>query len=121
MNDRRVNAIRNALEAFVESTDATSRLARWGEGDPIPDSLRVAAAQLQANKKAADELAQGSVSGTPAIVHRLTVTSSAIKSLSTAYQEFLACTGEAGADLSAALSNLDDAIDSARETLRTLD
>jgi hypothetical protein len=121
MNDRRVNAIRNALEAFVESIDAVSRLARWGEGDPVPDSLRLAASQLEANRKTADDLAQGTVSGTPAIVHRLTVTSSAIKNLSAGYREFLACKSEPSGDLSAALSNLDDAIDSARETLRTLD
>jgi hypothetical protein len=121
MNDRRVCAIRNALEAFVESVDATSRIARWGNSDPVPDSLRLAAAELEARKKAANSLTVGSVSGAPVIVHRLSASSSAIKRLSTAYEEFLTCKLDPQNDVAIALENLDAAIDSANETLRTLE
>ena len=121
MNDRRVIAIRNALEAFVESVDATSRIARWGQLDPVPDSLRQAAAQIETNKKAANNLTVDKASGAPAIVHRLSVSSSAIRSLSAAYDEFLSCKLNPTNDISVALANLDAAIDSANETLRNLE
>ncbi len=121
MNDRRVTAIRNALEALVESIDATLRIARWDISDPLPDSLRLAAAQLEANLKVANELARGNVSGTPAIVHRLTVSSAAVQRLTTAYQEFVNLKGGEAADLATARENLDAAIDSANEDMRNLE
>ena len=121
MNDRRVNAIRNALEAFVESVDATSRIERWGHLDPVPDSLRHAAAQLQARQEAANHLTVDTASGAPAIVHRLSVLSSASKHLSAACEEFVTCKLDPKNDIAIALENLDAAIDSVNETLRTLE
>ncbi len=121
MNDRRVNAIRNALEALIESVDATSRIARWGQQDPVPDSLRQAAERLEANRKAANSLTLDRASGAPAIVHRLSASTSAIRSLSAAYDEFLGCRLDPNNDISNALENLDAAIDSANETLRNLE
>lgn len=121
MNDRRVYAIRNALEAFIEAVDATSRIARWTDQDPIPDSLRRAAAQLEACKKAANDLVLDKVSGTPAIVHRLSASSTTIRNLSAAYEEFLTCKLDPTNDVALALQNLDAAIDSANEMLRTLE
>jgi len=121
MNDRRVNAIRTALEAFIESVDATSRIARWGQTEPVPDSLRQAAAQVEANKKTANSLTLDKASGAPAIVHRLSLSSNAIRSLSAAYDEFLNCKLDPANSTSLALANLDAAIDSANETLRQLD
>jgi hypothetical protein len=121
MNDRRVTAIRNALEAFVESVNATSRIARWGQLEPVPDSLRQAAGEVEANKKAANVLTVDKAFGAPAIVHRLAVSSSAIRNLSAAYDEFLSCKLDPSNDISVALANLDAAIDSANATLRNLD
>jgi hypothetical protein len=121
MNDRRVCAIRNALEDFVESVDATSRIARWGNIDPVPDSLRHAAAELGARRKTANDLAMGGVSGAPVIVRRLSASSSAIKRLSNAYEEFLTRKRDPENDVAIALKELDAAIDSANETLRMLD
>lgn len=121
MNDRRVCAIRDALEAFVESVDATSRIARWGADDPVPESLRDAAAQLKARQKAANDLTVDKASGAPAIVHRLATSSRAIRQLSTACDEFLNCSLDPKNDIATALENLDAAIDSVHETLRSLD
>ena len=121
MNDRRVYAIRNALEAFIEAVDATSRIARWGNLDPVPDSLRYAAAQLEACKKAANDLVVDKASGTPAIVHKLSTSSTTIRNLSAAYEEFQACKLDTTNDISVALENLDAAIDSANEMVRILE
>ena len=121
MNDRRVTAIRNALEALVESIDASLRIAKWDISDPLPDSLRLAATQLEANLKLATELARGNVSGAPAIVHRLTVTSAAVQRLAAAYKEFESLKGGEAIELAAARENLDAAIDSANEDMRNLD
>lgn len=121
MNDRRVCAIRDALEAFVESVDATSRIARWGADDPVPESLQDAAAKLKARQKAANDLTVDKASGAPAIVHRLATSSSAIRQLSTACEEFLSCKLDPNNDITTALENLDAAIDSVHETLRSLD
>lgn len=121
MNDRRVSAIRDALEAFVESVDATSRIARWDQTEPLPDSLREAAAEVDAIRTAANKLTVDRALGAPAIVHRLTVSSSAIRRLSAAYEEFLSCKLDPANDITVALANLDAAIDTANETLRYLE
>ncbi len=120
MNDRRVSEIRKALEAFIESVDATSRLARWGQEDPIPDSLRLAAAEAAAAMRAAVKLTVDKPFGTPAIVHRLSASTGAIRTLAAAYDEFLSQKGDSGNDLTLALENLDAAIDNANEILRGL-
>ncbi len=120
MNDRRVNAIRDALEAFVESVDATSRIARWGQLESVPDSLRRVAARLEANKKLANNLVIDNAIGAPGIVQRLSLSSSAIRMLSTAYDEFSSRRLDPSTDISVALADLDAAIDSANEALRDL-
>ena len=122
MNDRRVTAIRNALEAFSESVDAMARIARWGDlSYPVPDSLQQAAAHLEANMKTANSLAGATFSGAPAIVHRLMVSSNAVKRLSSAYEEYLKLKAEPNSDALALLEGVDAAIDSVNEDLRKLD
>jgi hypothetical protein len=121
MNDRRVNAIRNALEALIESVDATSRIARWGQQDPVPDSLRQAAERLEANRKTANGLTLDNAIGTPAIVHRLSALTGAVRSLSAAYDEFLGRKLDPTINISVALENLDAEIDNANETLQGLE
>ena len=120
MNDLRVKAIRNALEALIESADATSRIARWGQQDSVPDSLRQAAERIEANRKAANSLTLDKAVGAPAIVHRLSASTNAIRSLSAAYDEFLEFKRDPNNDLAVALEKLDAAIDGANETLRSL-
>ncbi len=121
MNDRRVAAIRSALEVLVESIDASSRIARWDVSDPVPDSLRLAAAQLDANLKLANELVQGNFSGTPAVTSRLIGTSAAIRQLTSAYDEFRNRNCANNEENWDALATLDAAIDRAREDMRDLD
>jgi hypothetical protein len=67
---------RDALEALIESLDATVRIARWEPGgEAIPDPLRLSAEQLQTRLGSATRLAAGRFVGTPAAV----VTSDAIR------------------------------------------
>jgi hypothetical protein len=121
MNDRRVAEIRGALEDLVESMDATTRIARWGNSDPIPDSLRTSAAKLEASLQFAHGLALASYAGTPAVTLRLLGTSAAIRRLIGAYVDFQAAKGTgAEADVHA-LEMLDAAIDSARAEMRELE
>jgi len=121
MNDRRVAAIRSALELLIDSIDATTRIARWDVSDPIPDSLQLAASQLDANLKRANEFVQGNFSGTPAVALRLNGTSAAIRQLASAYGSFQNrdCTNKQ--ENWDALATLDAAIDSARAAMLELD
>jgi len=121
VNDRRVAAIRSALELVVESLDAATRIARWDNSDPIPDSLRQSSAQLAANMKAADKLAQGSYSGTPAVVTRLSGISSAIRRLSAAYTTFQERNCSTPEEQTNALVTLDADVDDVRSQLRDWD
>ncbi len=121
MNDRRVAAIRSALEVLVESIDATTRIARWDLADPIPDSLRLAAAQLDANLTLANKLVEGNFSGTLAVTSRLVGTSTAIRQLASAYDEFRNRKCASSEESKEALATLDAAIDRAREDMRDMD
>lgn len=121
MNDRRVAAIRSALELVVESVDATTRIARWDNADPIPDSLRQSAAQVAANLKAANSLAHGSFTGTPAVVTRLSGISSAIRRLSAAYTTFQERNCSTPEEQTNALVMLDADVDDVRAQLRDWD
>jgi hypothetical protein len=74
--DPRIVTFRGALESFIESLDATVRIARWDPGgEPIPEPLQRSAAQLQERLGSANRLAGGRFVGAPAVV----ATSHAIK------------------------------------------
>jgi hypothetical protein len=88
MNDRRVAAIRSALEVLIESIDATTRIARWDSRDPVPESLGQSAAKLDSHLAAAKRLADGGVSGTPAVAAHLMTAGAAIRRLCAACEQF---------------------------------
>lgn len=111
MNDRRVAAIRNALEALIESIDATTRIARWDSTDPVPASLGQSAAKLESNLVAAERLAQGNISGTPAVTAHLMTMSAAIRRLSLAYEQFKTRCTEHPEEKAEALQALDFEVD----------
>ncbi len=74
--DPRIVTFRGALEALIESLDATVRIARWeAGGEPIPEPLRHSAGELQNRLGSANRLATGRFVGAPAVV----ATSGAIK------------------------------------------
>lgn len=88
MNDQRVAAFRKALNALVESLDATVRVARWSGPEPIPAPLEAAAAKLLDHLGSANRFAADRYSGAPPVVACMTAMSAATKVLDKAYVEY---------------------------------
>jgi hypothetical protein len=63
MNDQRIAYFRRALEALVDSLDATARLSRWDSTESAPEPLQESAAKLGERLGAANRLAGGQVRG----------------------------------------------------------
>ena len=84
--DPRIVTFRGALEALIDSLDATVRIARWeGEGDPIPLPLLQSAARLQDRLGSATRLANGKFVGAPAVVNTSDAIKEAIQTLDGAF------------------------------------
>lgn len=111
MNDRRVAAIREALELLLESIDATCRLKRWDATDSFPESMRQSASQLDARLAAANKLAGGSYVGNALVVARLNGLSDAIRRVDRAYSDYLARVDGTPEHLAAALEALGAEVD----------
>ena len=112
--DPRIVTFRGALEALIDSLDATVRIARWEEGDgPIPEPLQRSAARLQENLGSATRLAAGKFVGAPAVVNVSDAIKEAIQELDAAlvaYRKHLDGTahehGEAAMALDAVLGRV---------------
>jgi hypothetical protein len=85
LKDKRVAFLRDALDALVESLDATVRIARWPAPDAIPEPLKTAAGKLLDRLGSATRLAAGKFVGPTIVVESLTEMSGAIRRLDTAY------------------------------------
>lgn len=88
MNDQRIAYFRRALEALVDSLDATARLSRWDEAEIAPEPLRESAGKLGERLSAASRLAGGKFVGAQQVVATLTGMSGAIKRLDAAYVQY---------------------------------
>jgi hypothetical protein len=88
MKDQRVTYLRRALEALVDSLDATARLSRWDNADSPPEPLQQSAAQLSERLVAANQLAGGTFAGPTPVVTMLNGMSDAIKRLDAAYMQY---------------------------------
>jgi hypothetical protein len=88
MKDQRVTSFRKALEALVDSLDATARLSRWDTAESVPRPLHESAAKLGEHLGAANRLAQGTFVGTTPAVASLAGMSSAVQRLQAAYQNY---------------------------------
>jgi len=111
MNDRRVAAIREALENLLDSIDATSRLKRWDATDPFPESLRKSATELDQRLEVANQLASKSYVGSTLVVSRLNGISDAIRRLDRACADFRARIALDPLQVSAALDAMDAEVD----------
>ena len=84
--DPRIVTFRGALEALIDSLDATVRIARWpGAGEPIPSPLLQSAARLQDRLGSATRLANGKFVGAPAVVNTSDAIKEAIQTLDGAF------------------------------------
>jgi len=88
MNDQRITNYRKALEALVDSLDATARLSRWEEAEPAPEPLRESAGKLEERLSAASRLTGEKFAGAAQVVASLTGMSGAIKRLDAAYTQY---------------------------------
>ena len=96
MKDPRVVTYRKALEALLESLDATLRIERWPEGEGPPAPLKDSAAQLVARLGTAGRLASSRFAGAVADVSRVDSMRAAMKRLDTAWVAYR--TGKDGSD-----------------------
>ena len=85
MKDARVTTFRKALEDLMESLDATVRVARWNDGESVPDPLKESASRLLARLGTADRLSSASFTGSATDVARVTAMRSAMRRLDAAY------------------------------------
>ncbi len=84
--DPRIVTFRGALEALIESLDATVRIARWqGDDEPVPKPLSQIAARLQDRLGSATRLANGKFVGAPAVVNTSDAIREAIQALDGAF------------------------------------
>lgn len=84
--DPRIVTFRTALESLIESLEATVRIARWeAGGEPVPEPLRQAAAQLQDRLGSANRLAAGRFVGAPAVVATSDAIKEAVRKLDAAF------------------------------------
>jgi hypothetical protein len=111
MNDRRVAAIREALEVLMDSISATSRLKRWDAADSVPESLRKSAELFDKSLAAANKLSGTSFAGNALVVARLNGMSDAIRRLDRACSEFKTRVEQDPSQLIAALDTLDAEVD----------
>jgi hypothetical protein len=88
MKDQRLAYFRGALDALVDSLDATARISRWDSGESAPEPLQKSAAKLGERLGAANRLAAGKFVGAPVVVAGLTGMSGAIQRLDAAYVQY---------------------------------
>lgn len=85
MKDPRVTTYRKALEALVESLDATVRLKHWTDDDSPPEPLKTSASQLVARLGTTGRLASSHFTGSVADVSRVGSMRDAMRRLDAAY------------------------------------
>lgn len=85
MKDQRVVFFRNALEALLESLDATVRVTRWDGVETIPAPLQTSADKLQDRLGTSNRLAAGRFVGTAAAAAQVGAMCEAMQRLDTAY------------------------------------
>ena len=121
MKDQRVPYLRQALQALLDSLDATARLSRWSSADSAPEPLRESAAKLGEHLTAANRLSTSHFVGPSQVVASLTGMSQAIKRLDAAYVTFRSRISSKPAEQTDAAVALDEEIGSVRSLLESLD
>ena len=116
MNDLRVTAFRKALNALVESLDATVRVARWPGPEAIPAPLQNSASKLLDHLGSANRFAADRYVGPPPVVGCMTAMSAATKLLDAAYVEYRRHLDGSSEDVERAAMDLDHEIDAVKAT-----
>ncbi len=88
MKDRRVVVLRTALEALLESLDATLRTSSWPGSEVVPEPLKLASAALLDRLGTANRLAHGKFTGPSIVVAALDAICSGIRRLDASFVEY---------------------------------
>jgi hypothetical protein len=88
MKDGRPMLLRKALEAVIDSLDATLRVQRWSGADAVPEPLVQSASLLLPRLGAADRLLLRKFVGAPSDESRMDAMTSAVRHLDKAYVEY---------------------------------
>jgi hypothetical protein len=115
MKDQRIPALRRALDALLESLEATLRVKSWAGSDDIPEPLRNAAGRLIERFGAADRMSGFTPRSTALEAARVQAMSAAIRRLDVAYVAFRQALERAPARAESALSSLRHEIDVVKE------
>jgi hypothetical protein len=114
MKDQRIPVLRRALDALLDSLDATLRLRAWSGPEEIPEPLRASADRLVERLRSADRLASLSVRDEQD-AKRVEAMTGAIKRLDVAYVTFRQTVERAPTTVNAAISALREEIDLVKE------
>src|SRR6185312_4052198 len=115
MKDQRIPALRRALDALLESLEATMRVKGWAGSDEIPDPLRNTAARLVERLGTADRLSAFTPRSSALDAERVQAMTAAIKRLDAAYVAFRQAVERTPASLESALASLREEIDGVKE------
>ena len=88
MRDHRPQLLRQALEALIDSLDATVRVQRWTTAEAIPEPLAQSASLLLSRLGAADRLLLRSFTGAASDETRMATMRAAVRLLDAAYVEY---------------------------------
>jgi hypothetical protein len=116
MRDGRIMLLRKALDALLDSLDATVRVQRWTGEETIPEPLTESAGMLLLRLGAADRLLARKFSGAPDDSIRMDAMTVAIKRLDGAYVEYRKRITERPAERDTATVALDTAVTDVKAT-----
>jgi hypothetical protein len=115
MKDQRIPALRRALDALLESIEATLRVKSWAGSDEIPEPLRNTAERLIERLGTADRLSSFTPRSGALEAERVQAMSAAIRRIDAAYVAFREALERAPASAESALASLREEIDIVKE------
>jgi hypothetical protein len=116
MKDQRIPALRRALDALLESLEATLRVQSWTGVDEIPDPLRNMAKRLVERLGTAERLSAFTPRSSALDAERVQAMSVAIRRLDAAYVAFRQAVERAPANAESALAVLREEVNLVKET-----
>jgi len=114
MKDQRIPLLRRALDAVLDSLDATLRMREWSGPEEVPEPLRASAARLIERLGSAVRLSAISVRG-DIDARRVEAMTTAVKRLDSAYVAFREAIDRAPTSMEAALAKLRQEVDLVKE------
>jgi hypothetical protein len=114
MKDQRIPLLRRALDALLDSLEATMRVKGWKGTEDAPEPLRKSADRLLERLGSADRLAAISVRDEQDM-KRVAAMTSAIRRLDAAYVAFHQATKTAPANTDTAIATLREEVDLVKE------